>query len=264
MGIDAANFLQLVALSRKVPTSGRMLTLGRQWYLYRPENARRRSWFGRRPVDRFQAALDRFQVPLRAVDLMQADGFSEKMFAALGFMEVESVDRSDFEDATRVWDMNRPVPEDWHAQFDIIFDGGTVEHIFNVPTVFQNVYDMLKVGGHYVSATPFNGWPGHGMYQFGPEIVWSYWHGQMKCKVHACTLQSTDGKFALHVPDPALTGRRSEWRVGRLGADRIPSGRINLWYHIEKTDETPLDGWPQQSDYQAQWNAHASTSPATA
>lgn len=255
-------FAQLVALSRRYRPGGRGLTLGRQWFLYRDID--RRNWLGQRRENRYQAALDRHQMALRAADLVQSDGFAEKMLEALGFGTFESVDRSDYEGATRVWDMNRAVPADWHDTFDTIFDGGTVEHIFNVPMVFENVHAMLKVGGRYISATPLNGWPGHGIYQFGPEIVWSYWHRVKKCKVHACAILSLDGTFALNVPDPALSGKRSEWGLGRNRPDSIPAGKTYLWYQIEKTGETALDAWPQQSDYQTQWAAHAQSTPAVA
>jgi hypothetical protein len=262
VGVDATMFWQLVALSRTYQPSGRMLTLGRQWYLYRP--GERRTWYGRRAGNRFQNALDRFGVALQAEDLVQPDRYGERMFEALGFGKVESVDRSCYEGATQVWDMNDPVPVDWHGSYDCVFDGGTVEHIFNVPMVFENVHAMLGVGGRYISATPFNGWPGHGLYQFGPEIVWSYWHRIKRCKVHACTILSLDGGYARHVPDPARTGRRSAWGVGRFDPRKVPPGRTYLWYVVEKTDEAPLGGWPQQSDYEAEWDAHSRTAPVAA
>lgn len=260
MGVDATMFFRLVALSRTYRPAGRTLTLGRQWYLYHPRE--QRTWYGRRKGNRFQNALDQFQVPLRAADLVQPDGFAEKMFAALGYGQVESVDNSAFEGATRVWDMNRPVPQQWHGEFDTVFDGGTVEHIFNVPIVFENVYAMLKVGGRFVSATPLNGFPGHGIYQFGPEIVWSFWHRVKKCRVHSCAIVSLDGRFAQSVPDPAVTGRRSEWLVGYLDPRKVPPGRIYMWYVVEKTDAVPLDDWPQQSDYVAEWTEHARSTVA--
>src|SRR5437763_3852117 len=55
------------------------------------------------------------------------------LFRALGFTSVESLDASDYEGADIVWDLNKAVPDSLKAKYDVVFDGGTSEHVFNFP-----------------------------------------------------------------------------------------------------------------------------------
>ncbi len=224
--------------------------LGRQNFFYTQQE--RRGWLRKwkRRVDLFQQAVDQRGLNLVAADLVQEDGFAEKALEALGFGRVESIDVSDFEKATLIWDLNKPVPDEWHGRFDFIFDGGTIEHIFNAPVALENVYSMLSVGGRFVAATTLDGWPGHGIYQFGPELVWSYWNRAKHCKVHACRALARNGNSKLEIADPALTGARSEWTDRR---DEFPSGAVYLWYDIEKTSNSSQNAVVQQSDYVTRW-----------
>ena len=65
-------------------------------------------------------------------------------FSALGFENVESCDYSDFQSATHIFDLNTPAPAELKEKYDLIVDGGTMEHIFNVPRVLENIFYMLK------------------------------------------------------------------------------------------------------------------------
>ena len=55
-------------------------------------------------------------------------------------------------------------------QFDLVFDGGTLEHVFNFSTALKNCMHMVKPHGRFVSVTLPNNWCGHGFYQFSPEL----------------------------------------------------------------------------------------------
>uniref|UniRef100_A0A6C0K7R4 Methyltransferase n=1 Tax=viral metagenome TaxID=1070528 RepID=A0A6C0K7R4_9ZZZZ len=59
-------------------------------------------------------------------------GWSEPLFRDLGYEIVESLDNSAYEGATRIHNMNREIPAPV-ARYDYIYDGGTIEHIFNCP-----------------------------------------------------------------------------------------------------------------------------------
>ena len=52
-----------------------------------------------------------------------------------GRHRIKAADASPYEDAQIVHDFNNPVPIRLHQRFDTIFDGGALEHIFNVPTL---------------------------------------------------------------------------------------------------------------------------------
>ncbi|HTB63643.1 MAG TPA: hypothetical protein VK737_08640 [Opitutales bacterium] len=71
------------------------------------------------------------------------------LFQNLGYhpRRVQGLDVSDFEGAEYVHDLNLPVPAAWHGQFDFIFDGGTVEHVFSIKEAFYNLARLCRVGG---------------------------------------------------------------------------------------------------------------------
>ena len=58
-------------------------------------------------------------------------------------------------------------------KYDFIYDGGTIEHIFNTPQVCENIIHMLNIDGIFCSVTCNNNLSGHGIYQFSPEFFLS-------------------------------------------------------------------------------------------
>jgi hypothetical protein len=58
------------------------------------------------------------------------------------------------------------------SRYDAVVDGGTLEHVFNVPVAFRNAMDAVKVGGHFFATLPANNQCGHGFYQFSTEFFY--------------------------------------------------------------------------------------------
>jgi hypothetical protein len=97
-------------------------------------------------------------------------------FRSLGFDEVSSLDASDFEGPTFVHDLNRaPVPDYLWERFNVIFELGTMEHIFHLPNVLLNIHQMLKVGGCVVHGSPCSNAFQHGFYMFSPCFFFDYY-----------------------------------------------------------------------------------------
>ncbi len=96
--------------------------------------------------------------------------FVEHLLHYLGAGTADSLDMSEYEGATVIHDMNLPIDQALWSRYSLVIDGGTLEHIFNVPTSLQNCMNLLKLGGHFVSVAPANNWLAHGMYQFGPDL----------------------------------------------------------------------------------------------
>lgn len=93
------------------------------------------------------------------------------LFDALGFSpeNVESMDVMDAEDPTFVHDLNYPVPAELQNRYDIIFDGGTCEHIFSIRDSITNIIAMCRVGGSVVHAVPSDS-INHGFVNFNAEL----------------------------------------------------------------------------------------------
>ena len=106
------------------------------------------------------------------VDKFNYYDFSENLFRQLLNGDcVDSIDNSKYEDASIIYNLNLPYISSKKYQY--IYDGGTTEHIFNIPQVIENVINMLDIDGLFVSVTCNNNFSGHGMYQFSPEFFLS-------------------------------------------------------------------------------------------
>ena len=65
---------------------------------------------------------------------------------------------------------------DWvKGKYDVIFDGGTAEHIFNFPQVLKNIHDLLKLGGIIIHASPSHNHVDHGFYMFSPTVFYDFY-----------------------------------------------------------------------------------------
>lgn len=204
-------------------------------------------------VKRYDAVLKTHGFEGRRFDYLQDDGYCETLMRKLGFGKIETLDFSDYEGASIIQDLNAPIPDDLDQQFDFIFDGGTIEHVFNVPQALESVFRMLKPGGRFISANGMNGWVGHGIYQFNPELVWSFWGRTAGCKVHECLgVKKIPGQSETHLsfPDPADTGKRLRLR------GRFPEGRVYLYYEVERLATSMLRRLTLQSDYETKWSSH--------
>jgi SAM-dependent methyltransferase len=99
----------------------------------------------------------------------------ETLFKRLGFKNVWSMDCSGYEKCKIIHDLNLDVPADLLNKFDLIFDGGTSEHIFNLPKVLENYNKMLKAGGRIVHVLPASNFVDHGFYMFSPTLFYDYY-----------------------------------------------------------------------------------------
>ncbi|MDY0882650.1 hypothetical protein ACFPL7_06800 [Dongia soli] len=73
-----------------------------------------------------------------------------------------------------VVDLNEQIPSELVGQYEIVFDGGTMEHCFNVPQVLKNILAMTKVGGYIVHVNPLNMF-NHGFYSFSPTFYHDFY-----------------------------------------------------------------------------------------
>jgi len=118
----------------------------------------------------FGTAIDE---QLAELIISQNHGYAEPLLTFLGAKDVHSFDKSGYENATHLHDMNLVIPDRFKQQYTTVLDGGSLEHIFNFPVAIKNCMEMVRVGGHYLASTPANNFMGHGFYQFSPELYFS-------------------------------------------------------------------------------------------
>lgn len=157
MGLDINAVQFLIAARQEGVELGDVLTLGRQDLNVYPA--------------RMRAILDKHRFPSQAFAPDVAEtGYAEPVFKALGAKNVFALDASNFEGADFVHDLNQPLPPELKERFDLVYDGGTLEHVFNFPVALKNCMEMLRPGGRFFTHAGTNNWCGHGFYQFSPEL----------------------------------------------------------------------------------------------
>lgn len=173
-------------------------------------------------------------------------GYAEPAFKSLGARNVWSLDASGFEGAEFVHDLNQPVGDDLKARFDLVYDGGTLEHVFNFPVALQNCMEMVREGGRLFMHTAANNWCGHGFYQFSPELFYSVF-----CVDNGFEVE----RMILHVVGPY--GRWYEVAnplTIRSRVELVNCFPAQLLIQARRAKVVPLfSRTPQQSDYTPRW-----------
>lgn len=181
--------------------------------------------------------------------------FADGLFTALGATQVDVMDFSDYEGANLLHDLNQPVPDHFKACFDVVVDGGTLEHVFNFPVAIRNCMEMVRPGGSFFTATIPNNWCGHGFYQFSPELFHRVFSPENGFRVAGMYLAELDASRWWSVRDPAEVRSRIE-----LVNDRP----VYLLVHAVREKETPIFArTPQQSDYVAAWTGNSGPGSAS-
>ncbi len=99
-----------------------------------------------------------------------------QFFETLGFPSASMLDVSDYEGADITADLNDPnMADKVSGQFDLIYDSGTLEHVFDMPTALRNLTKLTRIGGVVIHATPSNGFLDHGFWQVSPDLYKSYY-----------------------------------------------------------------------------------------
>jgi hypothetical protein len=171
---------------------------------------------------------------------------ADEFLRFLGAKEVVSVDNSDFEGATLLHDLNQPFPESERGRFNLVIDGGTLEHIFDFPAALRHCLELLPLGGHFLSLTPANNQMGHGFYQFSPELFFRVFSAENGFALRKIVIYETfkNARF-FQVNDPAITGYRNQL---------VSNKRMSLAVLAQRTANTPiLVKPPLQSDYVSAW-----------
>jgi hypothetical protein len=155
MGIDihALNLLKFASAKRNF---GRVATIGRQGIHIRTAELKQALNLNEEP--KFNPFCE---------DLLR------KHFSATS---VDSFDNSDYEQATHIADLNKPLTVD--NRYDTVIDFGTTEHVYNISQALWNISNVCSPKGQILHALPANNFCGHGFWQFSPELFFSLYSSQ--------------------------------------------------------------------------------------
>ncbi len=167
MGMIELNVKLVMEQSKAHAFAGRqLLTIGRQGIFFTVDELK--SW-----ARQTGFALD--ESHLAAALAGKRSLTDTELFRSMGFLTADSMDVSEYEGASIICNLNKDIAGDLHNRFDVIFDGGSTEHMFNVPKAFENYNKMLRVGGLVIHSLPSTGMPDHGFYMFSPTLLYDYY-----------------------------------------------------------------------------------------
>lgn len=231
MGIDA-HALHCLEYAKQFGDFGRSVTLGRQNVFVKP----------RQLEQMYGDTID-----------WKTETYCEKLLEErFGATKVDSIDRSNYENASLIFDMNDPLPAGF-GEYDTVMDIGTSEHVFNISQALSNIIALCRVGGQILHVSPANNFCGHGFWQFSPELFFSLYseqNGFRDTEVFVASRKRTGVWYKVRKP-----------RVGQ----RVPLASHDKIYVICRTvvaEKNASRGRDvQQSDYVTAWeqkNADAS------
>lgn len=220
MGIDlhVLNFLRYASKKKGL---GRVATIGRQALMIPPSRL-----------------ANMMRIPEKTELGPFCEEFLTKHFDA---KFVDSYDNSNYEGATHVVDMNKPIIAG--EKYDTIIDGGCVEHIYNVPQALKNISVLCATGGQIIHVLPANNFCGHGFWQFSPELFFSLYskvNGYSETEVFLADLRNQSEWFEVKQPK---NGERAEV---------ISSSPLYVLCRTFKTSDFSHEN-VQQSDYVHTW-----------
>jgi SAM-dependent methyltransferase len=195
-----------------------------------------------------------------------ADGppwFADPYLELLGARAVSALDVSAYEGADVVHDLNEPVPAELESHFDLVFDGGSLEHVFDVRAALRNYMRMVRPGGRLIVATMANNHCGHGFYQFSPELFFRALSERSGYRVERLHLAGEELDFSRPVAGVSLVhdagGGGGRWAVAdpETVRERVQlrgRGGVVLLVEAQRVAAVaPLAEPPQQSDYEPLW-----------
>ena len=211
----------------------RSATIGRQGLSISPE--------------RFIMCLNEFgyQCSHSGISDIYKDNYADVFFEKLGATRVDSFDNSDYEHATCVHDMNNPINPEYHEKYSMLYDGGSLEHVFNFPVAIKNCMEMVEVGAHFITAPPTNGYMGPGFYQFRQDLYFSILTPENGFQIEDFIAFAPTSPKWYSVASPRVLKRRVSMKRTPPVLLMIRAKRIEKKKIFETT--------PQQSDYQTCW-----------
>lgn len=231
MGIDrhALNFLRY---ARKSSEFGRTVTIGRQC---------------------LQVAESRVRQDLGLGEDYRNNKYCDELLKdCFGAQSVDSVDNSNFENATIIHDLNLPLPSKQRARFDTVIDAGCLEHVYNLPQALKNLSLLCRPEAQIIHVLPAINFCGHGFWQFSPELFFSLYaakNGYAQTEVFLAKILDEDRWYRVKPPQH---GERRQAYSGVEVYVLVRTVLVNPGFSHDNI---------QQSDYVYEWSRASADAP---
>ena len=238
MAVVKGSISLLCELSRKIDLNGSVLQLGKQ-----------DSYVSKRQLKKI---FRKFQIEIN-VEIPEINSFVpfDFILSLLGFEKVESLDFSDFEGAEIIQDLNLPIPEKLKNRYDLIFDGGTAEHVFHIPQCLKNINDMLTTKGLVFHLSPSTNHVDHGFYMFSPTLFYDYYSAN-----NFNILMSYIFEYGSdHSITPWYVYDYVPGAIDKLSFGGWGRKQLGICFVAQKLEETAHVIIPMQGSYRKQWES---------
>ena len=247
MGI-ARSFAELLfEEAKRKPFKGSVLQLGRQDTYFNYEDLKK---YAKQKDFNLSPNIKPTYIKNPWINLDCID--DQTFFLSIGFSQVESCDASAYEMPTFVFDLNKDIPNDLEARYDVIIDSGTIEHVFHIPNVLRNIHQMLKPGGRIIHSSPTSNFVDHGFYMFSPTFFFDYYGANRYLVENATVFEletSHNTPWKLHKYPPGEGGNLSICGLGSsmLGTFFVATKEIDSTSGIIPTQGFYKDLWCKSS-----------------
>jgi len=174
---------------------------------------------------------------------------SQKLFfSTIGFEKVSTLDVDDYEGANIIFDLNKDeTPNNLKNKYDFIYDGGTLEHVFNLSNALKHLTKMTKNRGVVFHSNPCNGYIDHGFFQISPTLYFDYYLSNKYKILYAGIIDKSIGRKTFPV-------RQDLYRTLDVdfGVKYTPKGILN--FCAQKQNKIDQITTPQQGFYISTWN----------
>ena len=239
MGITGSMARVMLEQSRSIDLSGSVMELGRQRIYFSDREFTQ--WSRKINPDLAEPGINEDEP-----DRIMTDG---EFFSRIGFSEVHSCDISQYQGSTHTVDLNEPIPPELVGRYDFVFDGGTIEHVFDQRSAFRNIFDLLKPGGRVIHFSPGTQHVDHGFYMYSPTMFHEYYSAN-----RYVIEQEQIWKFKPTAPTKVGTWSFYEYTPGSLYWHTYTfPGPMGIFVVARKTEETLRDAVPQQGAYAINW-----------
>jgi SAM-dependent methyltransferase len=182
-------------------------------------------------------------------------------FRAFGCDEVHAADYDDSAAPDIIMDLNAPRGSgSVDHQYDQVFDGGTLEHVFHTPNALQQIHDILRVGGIVIHLSPSSNAVEHGYYSYSPSFFLEYYH-RNSYFLRSCYLIDLGTKLR------PINARVYNFipPIERRLVDGFLNGNVHLTLSVAEKQENSTSGQPCiQGFYEQMWSKERATRPAAA
>ena len=165
----------------------------------------------------------------RAEGVVETRGLFELMGISADFVDISASRGFEI-----VLDLNQPAPAEMLGRYDIVYDGGTMEHCFNVGQVMRNIAGFARVGGFVIHVNPVN-YYNHGFFNFNPTFYHD-WYTQSGNAI-------VSPFYLMH--GPVLNSQLTP--VDAIAGFKPPDRSVMLVAAMKNSAAEPK--WPMQSRY---------------